>query len=187
MSPFGHFVTSISLSTALMRTSGISWSDGIAGLPTVIISQSSLDIASAPGLTLISLGIVVGARGPDRLEIPVVNRFTKVRHSLIPHRTLTHWPGFWIVLTVLSCALSLVLVDSLLQAFACVGIGFCIASWLHLIMDIMTPTGIPLLTPFGNRTSLNLYKTASLGEWLCIFIFILLSQSLAALLSNILK
>ncbi len=186
MSPVGHLITAASMATAFMRVNGVSWADGIAGLPAAVIAQPSLDIASSSGLTLISLGIVVGARGPDRLEVPVYNSFTKVRRSLIPHRTLTHWPGFWIVTTMFACVSFLAMEDTLFQAIACVSIGFCMSSWLHLIMDIMTPTGIPLLTPFGNRTSLNMYKTASLGEWLCIFVFVLFSQSLASLLSNFL-
>jgi hypothetical protein len=46
-----------------------------------------------------------------------------------------------------------------------------------LVMDIMTPAGIPLLSPFGSRTSLNLYKTSMkgsrlTGEWLCILLFV---------------
>lgn len=179
MSPIGHLITASSMATALMRFNGISWVEGITSLPAFIIAQPSLYLSSSPGITLLSLGIILGARGPDRLEVPVFNFRTKVRRSLIPHRTLTHWPGFWIFFTLISYVLFLTIENTVFQVFACVILGFCISSWLHLLMDIMTPTGIPIITPFGKRTSLNLYKTASLCEWLCISIFVILSQLLA--------
>ncbi|WP_081813340.1 metal-dependent hydrolase [Methylobacter tundripaludum] len=71
------------------------------------------------------------------------------------------------------CWLALVLThDFLLYEITSVGFGFCAAGWLHLVMDIMTPSGIPLVTPFGSRFSFNLYKTSQLGEWLCILLFV---------------
>ncbi|MCD2453652.1 metal-dependent hydrolase [Methylicorpusculum oleiharenae] len=184
MTPVGHLITAASMATAFMRVNSLSWTHGIAGLPDFFVVNSSLAMSSSSGLTLISLGMVLGARGPDRLEFPVFNRLTKVRRSLIPHRTLTHWPGFWILATVISCTSFFAMDDILFQTIACVAIGFCSASWLHLIMDIMTPTGIPLLTPFGKRTTLNLYKTGSFGEWLYILVFLISSQLLASLLSS---
>jgi len=50
--------------------------------------------------------------------------------------------------------------DFLLYEITSIGFGFCAAGWLHLVMDIMTPSGIPLVTPFGSRFSFNLYKTS---------------------------
>lgn len=182
MSPIGHLITATSLATAFMRINGVSWADGIAELPRTILMQSSLDIASPSGLTLISLGAIVGARGPDRLEVPSFNHFTKIRSSLIPHRTLTHWPGTWVIFTIICCWSILVSENTLFLAFSFTGIGFCASAWLHLAMDIMTPSGIPLLTPFGNRTSLNLYKTNSIKEWLYISVFVIFSQASSYLL-----
>lgn len=181
MSPIGHLITAVSASTALMRLKDVSWSEGMASLPISILSNQPIEIDSEGGLTLLSLGIIVGARGPDRLELPRFNYKTKIRRSLIPHRTLTHWPVFWFVLTFASCLFFAIAQDALLRAITSVGIGFCASSWLHLAMDILTPAGIPLRTPFGKRTSLNLYKTSSLGEWLCILVFVFLTQSLASL------
>jgi len=60
------------------------------------------------------------------------------------------------------CWLAFVSTHDFLLYESSVGFGFCAAGWLHLVMDIMTPSGIPLLTPFGTCTSLNLYKTPQL-------------------------
>lgn len=67
--------------------------------------------------------------------------------------------------------------DFLFYEITRASLGFCAAGWLHLAMDIMTPSGIPLITPFGTRTSLNLYKTAQTGEWLCILLFVVGCQT----------
>jgi hypothetical protein len=98
--------------------------------------------------TLTGLGMSVGARAPDRLEMPSFNRRTKVRNALIPHRTVTHWPPFWVILTTCTwlCVHSQ---NSLFNAMASVGLGFCASDWLHLAMGIIIPSGIPLITPIG--------------------------------------
>lgn len=183
MSPAGHLITASSLATAFMRFYAVPWSDGIASIPEAVLSGQIWGGHAPAAITLVGLGMVLGARAPDRLEIPRFNVRTRVRHSLVPHRTLTHWPPFWIVLTAFCAWFGVNSQDSLLSSMACVGVGFCAAAWLHLAMDILTPTGIPLITPFGRRTSLNLYKTTSAGEWLCIFVFVAITQSLPYVLS----
>jgi membrane-bound metal-dependent hydrolase YbcI (DUF457 family) len=160
MSPTGHLITASSLATAFLRFHSVPWSDGIASIPEALLSGQIWNGHAPAAITLTGLGMVLGARSPDRLEVPRFDRRTKTRHSLIPHRTLTHWPPFWIALTAF-CGWFCVnnSQDFLLNSIAAVGIGFCAAAWLHLAFDIMTPTGIPLFTPFGRRTSLNLYRT----------------------------
>lgn len=179
MSPIGHLITAASLSTAYMRFNSITWIEGISNLPKLIIETQTLEPHSSAAITLIGLGMLLGARGPDRLEIPVFNKRKKTRHSLIPHRTLTHWPLLWVILTGLSLFCGMYTQNSLFAAMSSVGFGFCVASWLHLAMDIMTPSGIPLCSPFGKKTSLNIYKTSSLGEWCCILVFVFLTQSVS--------
>jgi len=49
--------------------------------------------------------------------------------------------------------------------------GACGSSFLHLAMDIVTPTGIPLLFPFGKRTTLNIYRSGSPGEMAVVLVF----------------
>lgn len=183
MSPIGHLITAASLSTAYMRFNSVSWVEGISSLPKSIIETQSIEPHSSAVITLIGLGILLGARGPDRLEIPVFNKRKKTRISLIPHRTLTHWPLLWVILTVFSLFGIGNTQDTLFIAMSYVGLGFCVASWLHLAMDIITPSGIPLYSPFGEKTSLNIYKTSSVGEWCCVLVFVFLTQSVSMLLT----
>ena len=177
MSPMGHNITAFAMAATYMRTSHVPWGEGLSSLPTVITSGNAINVDHFAFVTLVALGMLLGARGPDRLEIPSFNLRTQTRRSVIPHRTLTHWPLFWILLSGMCVWTWSESQDLLLYLTTSVGLGFCAAGWLHLAMDIMTPAGIPLLSPFGSRTSLNLYKTSMkgsrlTGEWLCILLFV---------------
>jgi membrane-bound metal-dependent hydrolase YbcI (DUF457 family) len=183
MSPTGHIVTAFAMTESYMQISDTPWEQGFSSLSKVITSGNLANVDHSAFATLVALGILLGARGPDRLEIPSLNKRTKVRRSVIPHRTLTHWPPLWVIMTAACWSVLDETQDILLYTVASVGIGFCAASWLHLIMDIMTPSGIPLISPFGSRTSLNLYKSAlpgkiMTGEWLCVLLFVALCQFL---------
>jgi len=150
MSPIGHTVTAFAMATAYMRISDVSLSQSFSSLPKVMMSGNLASIDHSAFVTLVALGMLLGARGPDRLEVPSFNRRTQTRRSVIPHRTLTHWPPLWVAMTAI-CWLVLVSThDFLLYEITSVGFGFCAAGWLHLVMDIMTPSGIPLVTPFGS-------------------------------------
>lgn len=177
MSPLGHNITAFALATTTLRILDVPWGEGVSSLPTVMTASRAVDVGHPAVVTLVALGMVLGARGPDRLEIPSFNRRTQTRRSVIPHRTLTHWPLFWAFLTGLCGSAWHQTQDVLLYPILSVGLGFCAAGWLHLVMDIMTPAGIPLVSPFGSRTSLNLYRTSMkgsrlTGEWLCILLFL---------------
>ena len=74
MSPIGHLITAASLSTAYMRFNAVSWTEGISNLPKSLIEAQTIDPHSSAAITLIGLGILLGVRGPDRLEVPVFNR-----------------------------------------------------------------------------------------------------------------
>jgi len=83
------------------------------------------------------------------------------------------------VFALLACGFYLEQARGLAQAALAVLAGFSASGLLHLLMDSMTPTGIPLRTPFGPRRSLNLYKTGSPGEWLCLLAFCAAAGGLA--------
>jgi inner membrane protein len=176
MSPLAHNVTAITMATAYMQLNHISWGRGFSSLPKFIMPNSIGVVDHTFFITLVALGMVLGARGPDRLEIPSFNRRTKIRRSVIPHRTLTHWPPFWFVATLLCWLLWRQSTDIFIFSVSSVGLGFCSSGWLHLAMDIMTPSGIPLVSPFGSRTSFNLYKSGHAGEWLCVGVFLVSTQ-----------
>lgn len=178
MSPLGHNIIALAMAATTMRLCDVPFDQGISSLPTVMMAGNAVNVDHFAFVTLVALGMVLGARGPDRLEIPSFNRRTQTRRSVIPHRTLTHWPLFWVFLSGMCAWTWSESQDLLLYVITSVGLGFCAAGWLHLAMDIMTPAGIPLLSPFGSRSSLNLYKTSMkgcrlTGEWLCILLFVI--------------
>jgi len=98
-------------------------------------------------------GVMFGARVPDWSE--VAKWVDGKRYSLIPHRGPTHWPGTWIIGLIISAMY-------LESPFREPLIGFFSAAILHLVMDIMTPTGIPLLHPFSRNVSIKTYRSGSL-------------------------
>ena len=111
----------------------------------------------SPGpAALFAGGCLAGACAPDWLEI---TWFRRGRNSLIPHRTLTHWPWPWFASLIL-----LLLVPLRPSVVFWPLIGFTGSAILHLAADLCAPTGIPLKNPFGSRYSLNLIHTGSPGE-----------------------
>jgi inner membrane protein len=179
MSPLGHTVTSFSMTLTFMHFNGVRWGDCFSKLPAFMMNQDVSQFDDVGKITLIALGMLLGGRGPDRLEAPVFDRRKKIRRSLIPHRTLTHWPPLWIIMALFFHWLSGVATDVLIFEAAHVGYGFCLSSLLHLAMDVLTPMGIPLIKPFGQRTSLSLYKTDHISEWCFIFVLVASSQFLS--------
>ncbi len=98
-------------------------------------------------------GAMFGARVPDWSE--VAKWVDGKRYSLIPHRGPTHWPGTWII----GLVLSMMYLESPYKEPM---IGFFAAAILHLILDIMTPSGIPLLHPFSKNVSTTVYRSGSI-------------------------
>ncbi len=175
MSPYGHFLTAGSLSIAYMRWQSVSWLDGTLALSQALFKQQLLEIGSAGFCTLLSVGILLGARIPDWLEFKIYYRKKKYR-AIIPHRTLTHYPSYWFFLT-LACFFAYDNSPNLaVNLLSINGLGVCIGALLHLLMDFMTPMGIPLSHPFGKRTSLNIYSTSSFGEWIIVLLFVVSVQ-----------
>lgn len=109
-------------------------------------------------------GAMLGGRAPDWMEL--FRWEGGIRYSLIPHRTLTHWPPLWLGLLIAA----LVLVP---EAYREPAVAFVAAGWLHLLLDFLTPSGVPLLNPFGRRVSLRVYRAGAflpetaivLGTW----------------------
>ena len=82
-----------------------------------------------------------GASAPDWMEVPW--KSNEHRLSMIPHRTLTHWPVPWFVLVLYALLLP---PDAVLLSH--VLIGFSAGSLLHILMDSMTPMGVPVFVPW---------------------------------------
>lgn len=144
------------------------------------ITSAALAMAAWPALSaqdplsgaVAATGMLVGASAPDWLE-GVVWLGDK-RLSLLPHRTLTHWPVLWLICAVLTAIIWSGYTRTL-------GLGFIAGSLLHIAMDLGTPTGIPLLLPFGQRTTARLYTAGTLREGVLIGAWCLLCFGIFAL------
>lgn len=138
------------------------------------LAAGAILVAVDPTLTMTVTAVtaIAAASLPDSAEI-ARRGFDGRRASIIPHRTITHWPAIWIALAFVAyLSPSLGLVPSgLTVLFAAALYGVAFGGLFHCFIDIFSPMGIPLLTPFGKRTALgpkpntqgaHLYTT---GRW----------------------
>jgi hypothetical protein len=65
-----------------------------------------------------------------------------MRPPVIPHRTITHWPWWYV-----RCAARILVVFKA-SPFALLGLGLALGSLVHLLCDSVSPHGIPWVTPF---------------------------------------
>lgn len=156
MSPTGHKFTAAAL--------------GIALAAPLYFNEQLMEAALALA------GAMFGARVPDWSEC--AKWIDGKRYSLIPHRGPTHWPGTWLAGLVLSLTF-------LQSPYKEPAVAFFAAALLHLVMDIMTPTGIPILHPFARKKAIRVYKSGSLLPetgltvlcWLLAFAVVVFSSS----------
>lgn len=96
-------------------------------------------------------GIVIGSSSPDWLEVVThVKGGTGQkdrRLSLIPHRTLTHWPPLWIGIAYLLWQQEF---TWFVESFA---FGFIASALLHIAMDSLSKSGVPILLPLAKFRS----------------------------------
>lgn len=105
---------------------------------------------------------------PDDMEIKWWRRGE--RHSVIPHRTLTHWLAPWLVMLVWIAQETQS--NGVSIAFAAL-FGLVSGAIGHILMDWLTPMGVPVLSPFrrqslhmihsGNRTTESVVALLSFG------------------------
>lgn len=119
------------------------------------------------------LGIVTAVAGriPDSIEIVTGFGPNGERHSIVPHRTVSHSPYPYIALLLLGLLLPRIDGLPIGHIIAGVGLGGCV----HLAIDLLSPSGVPLGNPFGSRTSFGpfrsggihpyLYRTSTGEEW----------------------
>jgi membrane-bound metal-dependent hydrolase YbcI (DUF457 family) len=108
---------------------------------------------------LIGVGVAAGANLPDDLELPRrPDAWGNMRPPVIPHRTITHWP-WWYVIAML------VFVVFKASPIALLGLGIALGSLVHLLCDSVSPHGIPWLTPFrALKPPLTIYSTRRASE-----------------------
>ena len=91
----------------------------------------------------------------------------RARRFAALHRGTSHWFGLWLGLLLLGDGLD-VFCNELLT-------GLGIGALSHLLLDALTPRGIPLLPFVGRiRLALPLCRTGSLGEYGLLLVFSLL-------------
>lgn len=121
-----------------------------------------------------------GGTAPDWLEIAHAERQSSgswQRKSVIPHRTITHWFPVWTVLVILNYYVFKYNYIVYGDIFA----GFVAGGWMHLLMDIPNPSGIPLATPFAkSRVSLKWWKSGNKAEPVFSIVFMVMSLLLIA-------
>jgi inner membrane protein len=113
-------------------------------LPSTNILQLSVGI----------IAVLAGASAPDWLE-----GLGPIR--ILPHRTFTHIPWVWVVLIVVGTL-------NIHSLYGIALMGFSAAALLHLLMDAMSPMGIPIWTPFERRKSLHAYRVGGISEAITI-------------------
>lgn len=131
-----------------------------------------------PGAILALVGALAGSSAPDWLEISHAepnNRGGWSRWSLIPHRTITHWPYPWLA----ALLYGIPMLPPVWHPFA---EGFVYAALLHLLTDFPNPTGIPLGLPWGRRTSLRWWRS---GDYDNLLTTIAVAAGLSAILTRI--
>lgn len=137
-----------------MSSKGAHTAAGIAlALLGGVAMSGAVDLATSMAF---AAGAGLASSLPDQLEIKWFTgggkRFSLwgakykegTRHSLIPHRTITHWLLLWIALagaSIYSFQRSYA-VDT---AFWC---GVALSALLHVVMDSRTPMGIPWFHPY---------------------------------------
>jgi membrane-bound metal-dependent hydrolase YbcI (DUF457 family) len=121
-----------------------------------------------PGYALLGTTAALAGTLPDAIEIVTGFGPNGERHSIIPHRTLSHSPYPYIALLIVALRFPNVIVGHLVA-------GLCMAALVHLAIDLLSPAGVPLANPFGRRSSIGpylsggeyhyLYRTSTPEEW----------------------
>jgi len=173
MSRNGHNI--ISASIALVGAVHFGGITGIAMIGDVVaaIMAWCVDVADTGSIRYVDtsvaagvfvIGAMAGSRAPDWLELPGFKQ--GIRVSVIPHRTLTHSPWFWFAAWAMLFVFKQLMVQTPGTWLATIlWLGFCITGTLHILVDLGSPTGIPLGHPFKERYCLGpFYSTGRVSE-----------------------
>lgn len=122
-----HFVTSI--------VTGATTSAGL-----YIMAGSNWFICA-----VLFFGFVCGSSAPDWLEITWRTGIHREnRHSIIPHRTITHWMAMW-AMAFGFCLHHTISNQNIFWIFL---LGFSASALIHVLMDSATSMGVPWLHPY---------------------------------------
>lgn len=114
-------------------------------------------VFSLTGGFIASIAAAIGSLLPDVLELG----------GLVQHRTATHYLWFWVPASIIlwlalrSTGFSVVWLYTLFF--------FVSGGLLHVLQDALSNGGIPLVTPYGPRTGLGVYRTDTFSEEFTVF------------------
>lgn len=140
----GHRLTGISagfFAAALVHTLGFNYT-----------SEAIAAFAAAASTTL-----------PDWLEIPIYKKGVR-SGTLIPHRTITHWPPLWLGLMYFAF-------NYLEPFYAVMVMGIGVGALVHIVADAPNPMGVPWLWP-NTRVSIfgGLWRSGEFEKTMtCVF------------------
>ncbi len=124
-------------------------------------------IVAASALKLPVLPAVLGALLPDVDLKKGLPKFRQNRTLFNSHRGITHH----LLIVPLLLLLSLIVKDFVNQQAGIYLLSFTCGYASHLLLDALTPLGIPYKTGYYPRLSLKLFKTGKVGE---VFVILLL-------------
>ena len=127
-------------------------------------------IVLASYLKLPIIPAALGSIFPD-VDLKKGLPFPPKRNLFNAHRGITHHPALVVVLFLCS----IVLKDLVNRTVGVFLLSFTVGYASHLLLDILTPLGIPYKTKYYPRLSLKLIKTGKLGE---LFVILLLLSAL---------
>lgn len=139
-------------------------------------THQTVAVAAAIALHMPPVGIAatfVGAILPDMIDHKIAGQgrnrqkiFNKI------HRGASHWFGWYLALLLCSFALNLAPRETDIV------LGLAFGALMHIALDMLTPSGVPLVPPvpfFAGfkgkaRISLNMCSTGSLQEYLFLVV-----------------
>lgn len=121
-------------------------------------------------LNLPVIPATLGSVAPD-IDIKLGLPFPPKRTLFNAHRGVTHHPAVAGFLFILSIAVK----DFLNEKAGIFLLSFTVGYFSHLLLDILTPLGIPYKLKYYPRLSLKLVKTGKLGE---LFVILMLLTAL---------
>lgn len=103
---------------------------------------------------------IIGSILPDidhpNSKINKYNPLSSFICAIVKHRTFTHSLLWMVVVSLIGLLLKV-------NTWAILGLNIGILS--HLILDMLNPTGVPLLYPYKKKFHVCSISTSSAGEW----------------------
>lgn len=134
-------------------------------MAAISLGTIAVSFAPVPREFAIAAGCVFGASLPDQTELVFGYSAMNERLSVLRHRGITHTPWLWIALALVGAFVR--------PDWGGLISGLALGAILHIMLDAMSPSGVPLL-PGRARWSIGhlrsgrnayVYRTGTAGEF----------------------